>query len=346
MSLLNYFHKNKTDKSTAEAQPVVNSDQETINIDESDADTSSKQKRSFNTKWANEFPWLVKLSEKEAKCIVCERNKSDRKNEWATSKTMTDWKKDTLQKHALSMKHKQNRLIPSMHDDLVKSVRVANQKASCQTVGLMINVLSAIQNEMSIQKIELLHTVADIHVERALSSLVKKNLVSKADCSINAIKLSNKHRSSYSTYKIINALNKSVMLDEALSFKKSIAICLHVDESTDVSSSKILLIYLTICNPENLINGERFGTALEIEKCDADSIASTISQWVDTTGLKKNNIFMFTSDGAAVMTGKNNGVAKKLRDNFGFSHLVDYHCICHRENLAMKDSYKVTQMNN
>ena len=47
---------------------------------------------------------------------------------------------------------------------------------------------------------------------------------------------------------------------------------------------------------------------------------------------------MFTSDGASVMLGKNNGVAAILRRNI--SHLCEQHCVAHRENLGIDDAWK------
>ena len=49
---------------------------------------------------------------------------------------------------------------------------------------------------------------------------------------------------------------------------------------------------------------------------------------------------MFTSDGAAVMLGCNNGVAVRLRRDNDIPHLLDQHCVCHAEALAVKDAYE------
>ena len=47
---------------------------------------------------------------------------------------------------------------------------------------------------------------------------------------------------------------------------------------------------------------------------------------------------MFTTDGASVMLGKRNGVAAKLKENV--PHLVQQHCVAHRENLCISDAWK------
>ena len=52
---------------------------------------------------------------------------------------------------------------------------------------------------------------------------------------------------------------------------------------------------------------------------------------------------MFTSDGAAVMLGKGNGVAKLLK-NF-VPHIIEQRCVAHREDLEIDEgSSKVSLM--
>ena len=46
---------------------------------------------------------------------------------------------------------------------------------------------------------------------------------------------------------------------------------------------------------------------------------------------------MFTSDGAAVMLGCNNGVHVKLREKC--EHLIEYHCVADREALAVGHAF-------
>ena len=47
---------------------------------------------------------------------------------------------------------------------------------------------------------------------------------------------------------------------------------------------------------------------------------------------------MLTTDGAAVMLGCNNGVHIHLKKYA--PHLIEYHCIAHREALAVSQAYK------
>ncbi|CAM2117752.1 unnamed protein product [Caretta caretta] len=51
---------------------------------------------------------------------------------------------------------------------------------------------------------------------------------------------------------------------------------------------------------------------------------------------------MFTSDGASVMLGKLNGVAAQLKRDI--PHLVQQHCVAHREDLGMSNPWKEVKL--
>ena len=48
-------------------------------------------------------------------------------------------------------------------------------------------------------------------------------------------------------------------------------------------------------------------------------------------------VIMFTSDGASVMLGSNNGVQTKLKSIVPC--LMEFHCVAHREALAVSHAY-------
>lgn len=184
-----------------------------IPIDLTGGNTTGKEKTSrvFKHTWAAEFPWLMKLSETQVKCEVCAKNRCDTKNDWASGKFISQWFKTTFSKHAASTKHKDNLLITPMQKSLVVAVEKAQSKAELQTIGLMCNILAAIQNELSLNKIDFLHNLTDYHLDRALHQINKQSSDATNDIAVsNALKISNKHRSLYSTYKIMKTLNQAV----------------------------------------------------------------------------------------------------------------------------------------
>ena len=78
---------------------------------------------------------------------------------------------------------------------------------------------------------------------------------------------------------------------------------------------------------------------LPLEGCDADSIVKTIVEFFKSVELDLMKMAMFTSDGAAVMLGRNNGVFVKLR-GMSVLHLIEHHCVAHKEALVAGGAYQ------
>jgi len=207
------------------------------------------------------------------------------------------------------------------------------QKSEQQIAGLMVNILGTLQNELAINKVNFIHSVVDVYHNRVIKPLNVGNS--------RKLRLSGKHRSLYSTYKMLVSLNQVVKSGEYEKFKNATAVCLHLDESTDLKKRKLLLVYLTISGPGSK-SDECFGTIIDLaDGLDAFSIATKVDAWLQLVGISRKSVVMFTSDGASVMLGHVSGVAKRLRTDFDYSNLLDYHCVCHRENLALKDAFSV-----
>ena len=65
----------------------------------------------------------------------------------------------------------------------------------------------------------------------------------------------------------------------------------------------------------------------------AETIETSSVQFLQDVGLSLSNVSSFGSDGASVMTGRQNGVATRLwRINSG---IVSIHCVAHRLALAV-----------
>ena len=89
---------------------------------------------------------------------------------------------------------------------------------------------------------------------------------------------------------------------------------LTVEESTDISVSKCLIIYF-----KYRISFEyktRFGEIIQLKSCEASFIVTAIEEFYKKYRLEMHKMVMFTSDGATVMLGGRNGVAVKLKRTY------------------------------
>uniref|UniRef100_A0A915J1F2 DUF4371 domain-containing protein n=1 Tax=Romanomermis culicivorax TaxID=13658 RepID=A0A915J1F2_ROMCU len=110
----------------------------------------------------------------------------------------------------------------------------------------------------------------------------------------------------------------------------------HVNESTDVADQKHLILYTTYVDQKTAEPTTRFLGLVEVLKANARSIARLIKNYLTEAGILLHKILHFTSDGASVMLGRQNGVAAFLRSKYGVDHLTDLHCAAYREAFAIK----------
>jgi len=75
----------------------------------------------------------------------------------------------------------------------------------------------------------------------------------------------------------MSSLNSAVRTKETEKFCQAKALCIHVDESTDIKSAKMLLVYLTSSSADGVSSTEHFGTILHLNTgLDAHSIAEKV----------------------------------------------------------------------
>lgn len=105
------------------------------------------------------------------------------------------------------------------------------------------------------------------------------------------------------------------------------------DETTDITVLKQLILYIKFLDVKNKKSDVRFLSITPIPNGTAVTIFDTIKSEILKYNIDKKKIVGLGSDGAAVMIGEHNGVAKLLRDE---THglLLNCHCISHRLALA------------
>ncbi|CAI7866918.1 unnamed protein product [Closterium sp. NIES-53] len=109
---------------------------------------------------------------------------------------------------------------------------------------------------------------------------------------------------------------------------------LSLDESTDRIHGKHLIVYGTFFRGTGVVN--EFITLITVDRAYAASLTSAVVQYLIGIGLDLQKISAISTDGASVMTGKNNGVVTRLR--MRIPHLASTHCVAHREALAASDA--------
>ncbi|CAI7864641.1 unnamed protein product [Closterium sp. NIES-54] len=133
------------------------------------------------------------------------------------------------------------------------------------------------------------------------------------------------------TYVTISTYLTRVQMDHVLA---SPFLGIQCNESTDRTRGKHMIVYLTFFKNRQIAC--EFFTLLTVERCDAGSLFEVLLNHLRSAAVDVSKIVGISTDGASVMTGKENGLVARLREHV--PHLFSCHCIAHREALAVKDA--------
>ena len=143
-----------------------------------------------------------------------------------------------------------------------------------------------------------------------------------------------RNRSEQIMSEFVQCIAKCIQETIISDMQQSDSISLMVDESTDVSVLKQLVIY-----GRCVVDGElksHFLGMRDLFNGTAETIETSLLQFLQDVGLSLSNVSSFGSDGASVMTGSKTGVATRLqRVNSG---IVSIHCVAHRLALAVSQA--------
>ena len=130
---------------------------------------------------------------------------------------------------------------------------------------------------------------------------------------------------------VVGILASQIENSQVTALSRSTYYGLMIDESTDISVTKQLVLYGRYVNEQ----GDPVSTLLKmIDLVDgtAQHIVETVTSYLAEKDLLLSKLMGFGSDGAAVMTGRVSSVATRLH---GLNpNLVSVHCVAHRLALA------------
>lgn len=302
----------------------------------SSSSIAGNKKRQFLQHWLKLYPWLEVEGTGEDITVFCrDCKKAKLTNEFSKGKKRpcSGWKKEYLQRHADSNQHTRHAQVTLQMVNTVKShgffPAVSKSATERETLGLLHNIYFALINGLPVYKSEQLHHLTEFQLKFFSDDSEEKS----RSC------LSMSHRTKYSTWEFVHAINSVVEHDDILKLRDARFFSLLLDESNDISVTKNLMVYTQFVNYNSKSIEVMFLKNVPLHSCDADSIVSTLLTLFDTIEVHLKKMVMFTSDGAPVMLGCNNGAFIKLK-TLTTPHLIEYHCVAHKEALAVGQAYK------
>ncbi|XP_071168230.1 zinc finger protein 862-like [Mytilus edulis] len=148
-----------------------------------------------------------------------------------------------------------------------------------------------------------------------------------------------KYTSSDSVLDMQIALAKVVDEEIIEDMKASIYYSVMLDESTDRTTEKTLMLYVRYIKSN--VSVTRFLSVLELSGGTADVIFTAVKTLFDMYDLDFSKCISISTDGASVMTGIRSGVTTKFSEQNPF--IIKTHCIAHR--LALASSQAANSIN-
>ncbi|XP_060111233.1 uncharacterized protein LOC132583632 [Heteronotia binoei] len=332
--------------SSCRAQPPR--DQESLKMSKQKADGqpfggfAKKKHNSFKTEWLTEvfvktaLPHMsgcenVQLKEifeyRETNdavvCKICLKAGVDGK--WSTGKRWSEWKTDYFKRHVNHKFHLdavtklQNRSRGAVlnffretpEGQNISIEYVKQDGSSSEEVKILIdNVLLAVKLNVSMVSLPKIHDHMAKYVNIPASFRNQNDALAFLEC--------------------INSTVKSEILNE---IQESPFHTLIIDESTDITVSKILIMYIKFRRTGSDLPKTAFAGIVKLAACNSAAIVDSIRRFYNENNLDMNRMVMFTSDGASVLLGNGNGVAAILRESI--PHLLEQHCVVHQEDLGI-----------
>ena len=291
---------------------------------------SKKRKSGIDSKWSEDFPWILPVENGEGMmCSLCRKHSRRHPKIPIGRAVWVDLPCKTLQRNSL-VKHGQgepHKLAVKMEADLATSKRDGGIAMALQQVvsARRKAFFGALKCMYFLVKGEIAHTTNFLPLLELAKSLGASYL-SDIQVGGNATYTSERFMQ-----ELIQCLGESVSGPLLVQVCQSPFFAFCIDETTDVSVNKELIVYVRY-----LVDGEvrtSFLRILELRNGMATTIVDVLVQLCADLDLDiVHHLCGLGSDGASVMLGRNNGVSKLLKDRVPF--LVSNHCIAHRLALA------------
>jgi len=307
--------------SEADVKSVVNEPSPSIIIAKTARDINYKPVKTYDDKFHNKTWILYETSKDLMFCKFCTKNNIHPKykqSPWANGRKTAGI--DNMLKHEKSSFHKNSLLIPSIK---AKNDEIFNKALEKEYHELLPLMTSSYWLATSYN--------AAIQIE-GLSNLFAANngKLPENYCNDKGVATIQRCISESIQKALIKLINDNNLFFSIL-----------IDESTDISVSKHLIVYVKYL--DNWEPKTSFLGLVRVDSCDAASITKSLIGYLMKKDLNLKLMYGFTSDGASVMLGNANGVATRLKQEIN-ALILNIHCVAHRIELAAVHSAEISEL--
>ena len=268
--------------------------------------------------------WLVYCEGEGMFCLLCRvhntKNKYNKQNTF-NSVPSTNYKHSAVSDHARASGHTSTVIceLERRNSSLANQHKVAHEVADKVTYNAFLSSYWLGKEEVANKKL-----LSMIELEKHTGVVEMREFKNTSEQSQREMRL------------LLGQLIKEKLIQRV---KDAKWFSILVDEVTDCATLEQLLIYVGYVDEE----GRTHFDFLEVkdvletsESADSETLTRIITEELQACGLNLALVCGFGSDGASVMTGKNNGVGARLQKVCRI--MVRSHCINHRLALACSDA--------
>jgi hypothetical protein len=281
----------------------------------------------YNPLWEKHFRWL-RLEKGKMICATCKAHKLPNTSNVFADAGSDNFRKSALKDHGSSIFHEDCLERQVSGDSLKALVKNIERKAlSMAHINMIICYMMA-KEDLALVKFENVQNSFGFFLQTVLeNSYHQKNFVLQSIGTAAKNLLSNSYITQYGVREYLKAISSYIFDDQKQRLRNARCYSLMLDEGTDISNQKNIIIYCRYMNHgTNLLHVE-YLTLLEVEKTDAIGIYDTLKRFLDQNDISLNRLICVSTDGAAVFRGVHAGVVQKLGAS---SNLIfSTHCINH-----------------
>ncbi|XP_067645108.1 zinc finger MYM-type protein 6-like [Eurosta solidaginis] len=235
-------------------------------------------RRKFRVEWAEKFSWLEEKQEKSY-CNICEK--------FLMNHFSYLTKHSKKQSHIQLEKQKKNQL-------KIDSYKGGEQVNLCRQVGNAEQILAMFTVKHNLPFL-LMDSLPNLLRECCPDSSTAKAL----KCGRTK------------TTQIVEQLGSKAINHIRCTMRCS-KFSLIVDETTDISTRKCLVLLVRYFDRISRTINDRFLTLIELVQADAESIYQSIKSFLDDNNIPLENLIGLATDGASKMAGELNGLKTKF----------------------------------
>ena len=269
--------------------------------------------------WFQDFEWLMKIENGNLSCLWCKSSQTNLVSPFGNSEGCSNFKKETLEAHNSSVKHKQAKEVFLKIKDTKEGKNGLSNYFNNRTKNHSKNIVPLLQNVYfccwhmaSISFAEDLN----YHIQRCGIDLGDHYLSVR---SIREMALS-------LAFTIQNQLKNEVVVSKSF-------FSLLLDESTDVAKESKLLLLVRYCNGVEI--KEKYLAICKLSSNKASDLFHRAWNILSNEQYNLNKLIVVLGDNANTIQGEINGVIAKFKEKLPYVN--EGRCTSHLNNLIVKN---------